>query len=124
MATIDRADCYGLTRDELEQLVIEAGGMVAGTIEEAMPLLRSGCSVYLVTSDSADAAELKVRWRAGQLWHSSACCFPRPTSLVASQAQWRRVQAFPATSLRPDWLIHCLSRLTLLRTASYQHDRG
>ncbi len=77
MASFIRADCHGLTRDELGQLVVQAGGMVAGTVEEAVPLLCSGFSVYLVTSDSADAAELKVRWYLSAvaqqcLLHSSA----------------------------------------------------
>ena len=115
-----------MTRDELAWLVREAGGLAAETVEEAVPVLRTGMSVYLVTEEQTDAEQLAVRpWAKHKLLNPShACLMSGLTALAVVQMAWRRVHAMPATNLRPEWLIACLSRLMLSNTASYEHRLG
>ena len=99
----------------------EAGAQLAHTVDEALLLFKDEHSVYLITTHRHEAQQLAVSQTAfakGPV--ATALGIPLSGSCVL-QSRWRQVQSKPATSLRPDWLVHCLSRLMLMPTANYEH---
>ena len=98
----------------------EAGAQLAHTVDEALLLLRDDLSVYLVSRDEHEAQQLAVS-HASRVNHLVTADDDPADQECLLQMRWRQAQSKPATSLKPDWLVHCLSRLVLMSTVTYEH---